>query len=135
MITTHDSLTQTLHDSLLTTPQKGVLQGSRKLTKGRSGKRIVFFHHISGIGGASWCLLELVRALDQSIYEIVVVLREHGPLEDELAKIGVQCHHMSRFQRISATYRLRFPIFELWFPIELLEFVPTVMAARKIFSR
>lgn len=37
------SLTHTLHESLKTTPLKGVLQGCRKLTKGRSGKRIVFF--------------------------------------------------------------------------------------------
>lgn len=43
MYTNHDSLTQALHESLKTTPLKGILQGSRKLTKGRSGKRIVFF--------------------------------------------------------------------------------------------
>ncbi len=43
MFTNHDSLIQTLYESLETMPLKGVLQGSRTLTKGRSGKRIVFF--------------------------------------------------------------------------------------------
>ena len=39
----NEPLMQILHESLKTTPHKGVLQGIRKLTKGRSGKRIVFF--------------------------------------------------------------------------------------------
>lgn len=43
MFTVQESLAQVLHESLKTTPLKGVLQGSRRLTKGRSGKRIVFF--------------------------------------------------------------------------------------------
>lgn len=41
--TCSESLTKTIHESLRSNPVKGILQGERKLTKGRSGKRIVFF--------------------------------------------------------------------------------------------
>lgn len=43
MFITNESLIQISYESLETIPQKGILQGIRKLTKGRSGKRIVFF--------------------------------------------------------------------------------------------
>ena len=43
LLSNSHSLEKVIHESLETTPQKGVLQGTRKLTKGRSGKRIVFF--------------------------------------------------------------------------------------------
>lgn len=47
-------------------------------------------HQASSIGGGSYCLLNVVKALDKTIWEPVVALKSHGPLEDELRKIGVE---------------------------------------------
>ncbi|MBM4156139.1 MAG: glycosyltransferase family 4 protein [Lentisphaerae bacterium] len=55
--------------------------------------RVVFFQHAAVIGGASWCLLEIVRALDRSRYDLHVVMRERGPLEDALRRLGCPVHH------------------------------------------
>ena len=52
--------------------------------------RILFMHQASFIGGGSYCLLNVVKALDKSIWEPVVALKSHGPLEDELRKLGVE---------------------------------------------
>lgn len=53
-------------------------------------KKILFVHHVSLIGGASYCLLSIIKELDRSVYEPVVLLRSNGPLVDELDKIKVK---------------------------------------------
>lgn len=58
--------------------------------------RIVFFQHAAVVGGASWCLLEIVRALGTGRHEIHVVMRERGPLEDALREWGCPVHHEPR---------------------------------------
>ena len=52
-------------------------------------KRILFMHQVSVIGGASYCLLSLVKGLDKSKFEPVVMLRSEGPLADELRSLGI----------------------------------------------
>ena len=47
-------------------------------------------HQISAIGGGSYCLLNVVKSLDKRIWEPVVALKNHGPLEDEIQKQGVE---------------------------------------------
>ena len=53
-------------------------------------KRILFVQHNSLIGGASYCLLGVVKNIDRIKFEPIVALREKGPLMDEMLKIGVQ---------------------------------------------
>ena len=52
-------------------------------------QRILFIHQSSEIGGGSYCLLNVVKALDKSMWEPVVALKSHGPLEEELRKMDV----------------------------------------------
>lgn len=52
-------------------------------------KKILFVHHVSLIGGASYCLLNVVKALDRSRYLPIVLLRNDGPLVEELKKMKV----------------------------------------------
>lgn len=52
-------------------------------------KRILFVHHTSTIGGASYCLLNIVKGLDRTLFEPVVALKSEGPLADDLRKINV----------------------------------------------
>ena len=52
-------------------------------------KRILFMHHVSSIGGGSFCLLNLIKELDKAIWCPVVALKSRGPLEKELEKLNV----------------------------------------------
>ena len=52
--------------------------------------RILLMHQASSIGGGSYCLLNVVKALDKTIWEPVVALKSHGPLENELNKLGIE---------------------------------------------
>ena len=47
-------------------------------------------HQSSGVGGGSYCLLNMIRHLDRTRWEPVVALRGHGPLEEELHKLDVE---------------------------------------------
>ncbi|MGM9739113.1 MAG: glycosyltransferase family 4 protein [Candidatus Cryptobacteroides sp.] len=54
-------------------------------------KRILFVHHISKIGGASFCLLNILKALDREKLEPVVCLASEGPLADAVRLQGIEC--------------------------------------------
>lgn len=47
-------------------------------------------HQTSTIGGGSYCLLNIIQALDSKRFEAVVALRSDGPLVDELRKCKVE---------------------------------------------
>lgn len=52
-------------------------------------KRILFMHQASCIGGGSYCLLNVVKAVDKTLFEPVVALKSEGPLAGELRNLGV----------------------------------------------
>ena len=47
-------------------------------------------HQVSSIGGASYCMLSLVKAIDKSKFSPIVMLRSEGPLADEIRKMGIE---------------------------------------------
>ena len=47
-------------------------------------------HQASAIGGGSYCLLNIIKELDHTLFEVSVVLKSEGPLADELRKMGVE---------------------------------------------
>lgn len=47
-------------------------------------------HQVSSIGGGSYCLLNVIKAIDKQFWKPVVALKSHGTLEDEIKKIGVE---------------------------------------------
>lgn len=47
-------------------------------------------HQASSIGGGSYCLLNIIKAIDRNQFEPVVALLSEGPLADELRKLGVE---------------------------------------------
>ena len=57
-------------------------------------KRILFIHQVSYIGGASYCLLNLVKEINRVEFEPIVLLAKKGPLEEELAKMGIDVYFM-----------------------------------------
>ena len=52
--------------------------------------RVLFIYHVSTIGGGSFCLLNLLKAIDRNIFEPVVLLPNKGLLCDEIAKLGIE---------------------------------------------
>ena len=58
-------------------------------------KNILYIHHVSDIGGGSYCLLNIIRELDRTSYKPYVLLKTYGPLVDELKLMGVECLFLS----------------------------------------
>ena len=52
--------------------------------------RILYMHHVSIVGGASFCLLNILKTVDRSVVEPTVALAEEGPLKDEIEKLGIR---------------------------------------------
>jgi glycosyltransferase involved in cell wall biosynthesis len=57
-------------------------------------KKILFIHHSSGIGGGSFCLLNLLREVDLNRFEPMVLLKDDGPLVAEIRKLEISVHLM-----------------------------------------
>ena len=57
-------------------------------------KRILFVHQVSFIGGASYCLLNLLKEIDREVYEPIVLLKNDGPLVEELNRLNINVDFM-----------------------------------------
>ena len=80
-------------------------------------KRVLYLHHISTIGGASYCLLNLLANTDTSLFEPIVGLKSDGPLVSEIDKLGIKVvffpemtpipynHSLLHFRSIRSYYR------------------------------
>lgn len=53
-------------------------------------KRILFMHHVSTIGGGSYCLLNILKCLDRTKVEPVVCLASDGPLKGDIENLGIE---------------------------------------------
>ncbi|HZL09026.1 MAG TPA: glycosyltransferase family 4 protein [Prolixibacteraceae bacterium] len=51
-------------------------------------KNILYIFHVSNIGGGSYCLLNMVKKLDREFFNPIILLKNEGPLCDELKKLG-----------------------------------------------
>lgn len=63
-------------------------------------KRILFVHQVSEVGGASYCLLSLLKEIDRYKYEPIVLLKKEGPLVEELKMLNIQVIFMSSLYTI-----------------------------------
>lgn len=52
--------------------------------------RILFVYHVSSVGGGSYCLLSILKAIDRTLFEPMVLLPQKGPLCDEIEKLGIE---------------------------------------------
>lgn len=53
-------------------------------------KRILFVHQVSVVGGASYCMLSILKGIDRDFFEPVVALRQEGPLADEIRRLNIE---------------------------------------------
>lgn len=63
-------------------------------------KRILFVNQVSYVGGSSYCMLALIKAIDRSIFEPVVLLRKEGSLAKELRTLGIEVHFFSQMTTV-----------------------------------
>ena len=63
---------------------------------GERKKRILFMHHVSSIGGASYCLLNVLMTIDKDHFEPIVALKSDGPLRTEIEKHGIETVFFSK---------------------------------------
>ena len=72
-------------------------------------KRILFVHHTSEIGGGSFCLLNLLKEVDRDRFDPMVLLKNEGPLSEEITKLGIELHYMPMLQTVPYNKRLTAP--------------------------
>ena len=58
-------------------------------------RKILFVHHVSVVGGASYCLLNIIKNISASNIYPIVLLKNYGPLVNELKKLNVEVHFFS----------------------------------------
>lgn len=58
-------------------------------------KKILFVHHSAEIGGGSYCLLNLLKAIDKTMFLPLVLLKNDGPLVEEINKLGIKVYFLS----------------------------------------
>lgn len=68
---------------------------------GRS--RVLYFDHTASLGGGEIALFNLVRNLDLTCYDPVVVLSSEGPLRQKLDEAGIETHLMLLSERVVQT--------------------------------
>ncbi|WP_455614570.1 hypothetical protein [Bacteroides congonensis] len=52
-------------------------------------KTILYVFHCSTIGGGSYCLLNILKTVDRSLYKPIVLLANDGPLVEEIKKLSI----------------------------------------------
>lgn len=63
-------------------------------------KTILYIHHVSDIGGASYCLLNILKELNRDLYEPIVLLKDKGPLSQELKKLNISVYYLETLSTV-----------------------------------
>ena len=63
-------------------------------------KTVLYIYHTSSIGGGSYCLLNALKALDRTLIHPVVLLKEQGPLVNEIVALGIRVFFMSSLSTV-----------------------------------
>lgn len=86
--------------------QRLPIAGSKTLVMNPT--KVLYIHNSADIYGASRCLLRLVKGLDRTRFTPLVLLPEHGPLEELLAHLNVE---VIQFPQLSIITR---SVFHSW---------------------
>ena len=98
--------------------------------------RILYIHHGGGLGGAPMSLLYLLKQLDRSRYEPVVLTLREGPVVDLYRKEGIETHVAQGIYYFSHTELESYSGIQLWrLPLQVVRFLPSVAATRRCLTR
>ena len=99
-------------------------------------KRILYIHHGGALGGAPISLLFLLRQLDRSCYEPIVLCLADGPVVERFRAAGVETHVATDISDFSHTELVWYGNTLLWqLPGKALRFLPSVAAVRRYLQR
>ena len=99
-------------------------------------KRILYIHHGGSLGGAPISLLFLLRQLDRSSYEPIVLCLAGGPVVEHFRAAGVETHIATDVSDFSQTELVWYGNTLLWqLPGKALRFLPSVVAVRRYLHR
>lgn len=57
-------------------------------------KTVLYIYHTSSIGGGSYCLLNILKTVDRTIVTPIVLLKENGPLVDEIKALNIPVYFL-----------------------------------------
>lgn len=63
-------------------------------------KTILYIHHVSDIGGASYCLFNILKELNRNLYYPIVLLKDKGPLSQELEKLDIPVYYLKTLSTV-----------------------------------
>lgn len=99
-------------------------------------QRILYIHHGGGIGGAPLSLLYLLRQLDRSRYEPIVVTLRPGPVVALYQAEGIETHIAPHISDFSHTTLEWYGESDLWrLPGKLALLGPSIWHARRLIER
>lgn len=56
--------------------------------------KVLFMYHVSSIGGGSYCLLNILKKIDRTYVEPIVLLKNDGPLVAEIKALGISVYFL-----------------------------------------
>lgn len=99
-------------------------------------RRILYIHHGGAIGGAPMSLLYLLRHLDRSRYEPLVVVLQRGPAADLYRAAGIETHVETGIRDFSHTALEWYGGRALWrLPGRLLSLWPSIWRTQALLRR
>ena len=63
-------------------------------------KTVLYIYHTSSIGGGSYCLLNILKTVDRSYIRPVVLLKDKGPLADEIKALDIPVYFLSTLSTV-----------------------------------
>ena len=63
-------------------------------------KTVLFLFHVSSIGGGSYCLLNILKEIDRTSLRPIVLLKNEGPLADEIRKLDIPVFFLSSLTQV-----------------------------------
>lgn len=63
-------------------------------------KTVLYIYHTSSIGGGSYCLLNILKTVDRSYIRPVVLLKDEGPLADEIKALDIPVYFLSTLSTV-----------------------------------
>jgi glycosyltransferase involved in cell wall biosynthesis len=99
-------------------------------------KRILYFHHGGGLGGAPMSLFYLIKQMDRTRYEPIVITLRDGPVVELYRRNDIQTVVAEDITNFSHTELEWYGGAALWrLPIQLAKFQASVTAARRYIRK
>ncbi|MBQ4063865.1 MAG: glycosyltransferase family 4 protein [Bacteroidaceae bacterium] len=81
-------------------------------------KTILYVNHTSVVGGASYAMLRVIKEVDRSLYKPIVLLKQNGPLYDEIKSLGIEVYTLPSMTAVPYNISLlKYKSLKTWYNI------------------